>query len=230
MAELMPALERSFGDWQRGAGAGASSSSVASSPGRGKVHLIDKPDAPQSVIVAAHLADAGGQRRGPRAGDGDAQFRRHGDLAPEPQPAPGQALVLRHRGRRQHACAARALFMVVAPVQTDKTKEAMVEVMKEIRGVAGERPLAGEEFDSIMRSQVARLPGRFETLDSLVAAATDFVGIGRAPEYYYDYAGNLRALSPGQLATRRQRVREARRTGLDDHRRPEDRSKPACAS
>jgi hypothetical protein len=30
-------------------------------------------------------------------------------------------------------------FLVVAPVQTDKTKEAMIEVAKEIRGVAGER-------------------------------------------------------------------------------------------
>ena len=85
-------------------------------------------------------------------------------------------------------------FAVFAPVQTDKTKESMVEVRKEILGLEGERPLAGEELDSILRSQVARLPGRFETLDSLVAAALDMVNTGRAPEYYYDYSKNLQAL------------------------------------
>ena len=36
-------------------------------------------------------------------------------------------------------------FIVIAPVQTDKTKESMVEVSKEIKGLAGERPLAGED-------------------------------------------------------------------------------------
>lgn len=87
-------------------------------------------------------------------------------------------------------------FIVVAPVQTDRTRE----VMKEIRGVAGARPLVGEEYDSIMRSQVARLPGRFETLDALVSAAVDHVNTGRAPEYYYDYAQNLQALDPAALA------------------------------
>jgi zinc protease len=91
-------------------------------------------------------------------------------------------------------------FVVVAPVQTDRTRESMVEVMKEIRGVAGARPLVGEEYDSIMRSQVARLPGRFETLDALVSAAVDHVNTGRAPAYYYDYAQNLQALDPAALA------------------------------
>jgi zinc protease len=60
--------------------------------------------------------------------------------------------------------------------------------------VAGERPLAGEEYDSILRSQVARLPGRFETLDSLLAAALDIVNTGRDPGYYANYARNLATL------------------------------------
>src|SRR5690606_22938555 len=66
-------------------------------------------------------------------------------------------------------------FVVIAPVQTDKTGPAMQEVYAEIRGLAGERPLAGEELDSILRSQVSRLPGRFETLSSLVNAAVDLL-------------------------------------------------------
>jgi zinc protease len=42
-----------------------------------------------------------------------------------------------------------------------------------LREVAGERPVAGEEFASLMRNMTMRLPGRFETLSSLEGAALD---------------------------------------------------------
>ena len=74
----------------------------------GKVYLIDKPDAPQSVIVAAHVTERGGAPRRPRHRDGDAQFRRHVDVAPEPQPAARQALELRHAGGDARRRAGRA--------------------------------------------------------------------------------------------------------------------------
>ncbi|KRD80409.1 pitrilysin family protein [Lysobacter sp. Root983] len=195
---LKPELERAFGNWQGGA-APSKRLSAPSSPGRGKVVLIDRPDAPQSVILAAHLGPTG-------AGDDDlaletvmrnfggmATSRLNRNLRLEKHWSYGTS------GGVSGARGPRA-FTVIAPVQTDKTKESMVEVLKEIRGVAGARPLVGEEYDSIMRSQVARLPGRFETLDSLVAAATDVANTGRAPEYYYDYAQRLRALDADALA------------------------------
>ena len=114
------------------------------------------------------------------------------------------------------------MFSVIAPVQTDKTKEAMVEVMKEIRGVAGERPLAGEEFDSIMRSQVGA-PAR---------PLRDARCAGRRRHRFRRHrprAGVLLRLrrqpartDAGGPGRRRQGVREARRADLDDHRRLEE--------
>jgi zinc protease len=91
-------------------------------------------------------------------------------------------------------------FYVVAPVQTDKTKDAMLEVAKELRGVAGERPLAGDEFKSIMRNQTLSLPGRFETLDALERAAAEIVSYGYPDDYYANYAKNVRALNEQALA------------------------------
>jgi zinc protease len=85
-------------------------------------------------------------------------------------------------------------------VQTDKTREAMVEVAKEIRGVAGERPLVGEEYDSIMRSMRSRLAGRFETVGALESAALTSVNLGLPDDYWPNYAGRLRALTAPQLA------------------------------
>ncbi len=65
------------------------------------------------------------------------------------------------------------MLVVIAPVQTGKTKESMVEVSKEIKDVAGPRLLAGEEYQSIMRNMSLRLPARFSTLQSLENAATN---------------------------------------------------------
>ena len=59
MAQLEPALAKAFGGWARGDAPKKSIGTVARSAG-GKVYLIDKPGAPQSVIVAAHVAERGG--------------------------------------------------------------------------------------------------------------------------------------------------------------------------
>jgi zinc protease len=82
----------------------------------------------------------------------------------------------------------------------------MLEVLKEIKGVAGERPLAGDELASIRRNQLSSLGGRFETLASLVGAAQTTLSIGRDPAYYYDYAGNIRALSEADFANAAKRL------------------------
>ncbi|HKR64537.1 MAG TPA: hypothetical protein VJZ00_12465 [Thermoanaerobaculia bacterium] len=86
-------------------------------------------------------------------------------------------------------------------MQTDKTKEAIVEVQKEIRGVAGERPVAGEEFTSMLRSQVMRLPGAYETLGALSNAAISMLMLNRPEEYYAQYAKNIRTLTEESLNT-----------------------------
>jgi zinc protease len=91
-------------------------------------------------------------------------------------------------------------FYVLAPVQTDKTKEAMVEIARELRGVAGERPLDGEEFQSVMRNATLGLPGRFETLDALERAAVDIISFGYPDDCYANYARNVRALDEKALA------------------------------
>ena len=198
LAQLMPALEASFGSCQ----GGSAPAKAVAAPGRtaGKrVFLIDKPDAPQSTIVAAHLSQVQGQPE---------------DLAAEPlmQNFGGMATSRLNRnlrldkhwsygtsGQLTNPRGQRA-FLVLAPVQTDKTREAMQEVAKEIRGVAGERPVQGEEFDSIMRNMRSRLAGRFETLAALDSAALTSLNLGLPDAYWSDYSTRMRQLDAAQLA------------------------------
>ncbi|MGZ8301970.1 MAG: M16 family metallopeptidase [Telluria sp.] len=196
--KLVPALEASFGRWKAGAAPAKKVGMVARTAGK-RLYLIDKPGAPQSTIVAAHVSETPGQPE---------------DLALEPvmQNFGGMATSRLNRNLRldKHwsygtsggltAPRGQRAFTVVAPVQTDKTKEAMLEVAKEIRGVAGERPLAGEEYTSIMRNMTSRLAGRFATLSSLELAAVTSLNWGLPDDYWSKYAGNVRALSEPQLA------------------------------
>jgi zinc protease len=198
MAQLTPAIERAFARWSRGAAPKKPIGAVGAGTG-GKVYLIDKPDAPQSVIVATHVTEKGGQAQDLametvlRNFGGMATSRLNRNLRLDKHWSYGTSAVLPGaRGPRP--------FYVVAPVQTDKTKDAMVEVAKELRGVAGERPVTGEEFASIMRNQTLGLPGRFETLDALERAAIDIVSFGYPDDYFANYARNVRALDEAALA------------------------------
>lgn len=197
MQKLVPELERAFGTWKRGDAPKKDIATVAPTAGK-RVYLIDKPDAPQSVIVAAHVAKKGGTDADVAL---DTVMRNFGGMATSRL---NRNLRLdKHwsygtQGFINDARAQRPLI-IVAPVQTDKTKESIVEVQKEIRGIAGERPITGEEFASVMRNQTLRLPGSFETLDSLTNAAIRTMTLGRSDDYYVNYAKNVRAVTEADL-------------------------------
>ena len=204
LADVKARLDAAFGDW-RGGTAPKKAVAAGAPAARGKVYLLDRPNAPQSVIVAAHLTEPGGAADDlaietvMRNFGGIATSRLNRNLRLDKHWSYGTTgNIGTARGPRS--------FLVIAPVQTDRTNESMVEVMKEIRGVAGERPLAGDEFASIRRNQLSSLGGRYETLASLVAAAQTGLSIGRDPAYYYDYATNVRALSEADLAAAAKRL------------------------
>lgn len=199
MKDLLPELERAFGSWKRGDAPKKQLDTLPRTAGK-KVYLIDKPDAPQSVIVAAHLSEPGGRAEDlaietvMRNFGGIATSRLNRNLRLDKHWSYGTSgQVTEARGQRP--------FLVVAPVQTDKTKEAIQEVVKEIRGVAGDRPLAGEEFQSVMRNQTMRLPGSFETLGSLQNAALRITNLGYPDDYFAKYASSVRALNEETLNT-----------------------------
>ena len=198
LAQVVPELERAFGSWKGGAAPKKNLTAVAQARG-GRIYLIDRPDAQQSVIVAAHVTDRTGMPEDlaietvMRNFGGMSTSRLNRNLRLEKHWSYGASANLPDaRGQRP--------FLVVAPVQSDKTKESMIEVAKEIRGVAGERPIQAEEFASIMRTQTMGLPGRFETLGALESAAIYLLNSGAADDYFATYARRVRTLTEQDLA------------------------------
>ncbi|MGB7219910.1 MAG: pitrilysin family protein, partial [Vicinamibacterales bacterium] len=197
LAALLPELERAFGTWAAGQAPAKRIQAVPRTTGR-RVYLMDRPGAPQSVIVAAHVSEPGGQTEDLAIETvmlnfgGLATSRLNRNLRLDKAWSYGTAgQLVTARGQRP--------FVVIAPVQTDKTKESIVEVMKELRDIGGARPIAGEEFASIMRTQTLSLPGRFATLASLETAASQVLNYRYGDDYFGTYSRRVRTLGEREL-------------------------------
>ena len=68
-------------------------------------------------------------------------------------------------------------FITQPPVQTDKTKEALVELDKELCSILGKQPISERELSTGQKNQTLQLPGRWETDDA----------VGNSDDYFTTY-------------------------------------------
>jgi zinc protease len=192
LKEVTPKLEKLFGGW-KGGKVPAKNLKTVPVAAKSAVYLIDKPGALQSVIIAGVVAP-------PRATPEDIAIeamnnslggtfgaRLNMNLREDKHWSYGVRSVVRD-ARSQRP------FYAVAPVQTDKTKEALVEMNKEFRGIVGDHPVSADELAKIQANETLKLPGSRETLDSLGQSIVDLVQFGLPDDYYETYAGKVHAL------------------------------------
>ena len=74
-------------------------------------------------------------------------------------------------------------FFAYAPVQTDKTKESIAELGKELRDILGPRPVTNEETSKAISNQTLELPGSWETIDAVDSSIGDIVRYGLPNNY-----------------------------------------------
>ena len=90
-------------------------------------------------------------------------------------------------------------WMTQAPVQTDRTKESLVEINKELRDVFGARPISQEELNKNKDNRTLRLAGSRETMTEVGDAIENIVQYGLSDDYYSTYASKVRALATNDL-------------------------------
>ncbi|MFN3325656.1 MAG: M16 family metallopeptidase [Bryobacteraceae bacterium] len=204
MAEITPKLERLFSKWQRGDVPKKNIANVALRP-KSSVYLIDKPGSIQSVILAGQVAP-------PKVNPDEIAIetmnailggmflsRVNMNLREDKHWSYGaRTYLLPARGQRP--------FAVLAPVQTDKTKESIVEVDKEIRGILKDRPVNEEEMNLAQDSLTLRLPGSQETTNQLGGALAEIVRYGLPDDHFQTYQGKVRALKREDVNAAAERV------------------------
>jgi zinc protease len=199
LAEITPMLEKTFGGWKGGE---VPKKVIATVPAPAKplVYLIDRPGALQSVIVGAQLAPP---RNSPESlpleivndvFGGTFSSRINMNLREDKHWSYGvRSLVQPAIGQRT--------FMSISPVQTDKTGDALKELVREYKGVAGERQITGAELKFAQDNRTLRLPGSFETAGQLGGAYTTILQYGLPDDYYNTYTEKALALTPEQANT-----------------------------
>jgi zinc protease len=197
-AEMGPKLEKVFGAWKPGDPPKKNIARVPP-PTQSVVYLVDRPGSQQSLILAGNPAppknnpeeipiDAMNDILG-----GDFGARINMNLREDKHWSYGaQTILFGAVGQRP--------FLVYAPVQTDKTKESLAEVVKELRGIRGDRPATPEELARIKASETLRLPGSRETIGQVAGSIETLVEYGLPDNYYDTFASKMREVSLADVA------------------------------
>jgi zinc protease len=199
LATLQPLLEQRFGAWHAPAGP-APQKNIADVPLQPKprVFLIDRPGAEQSQIVALTVAPTRADPDHIRfvALDtllgGNFTSRLNMNLREDKHWSYGA-------GTRMTDAVGQGTFRAGGGVQTDRTADAMREILKELRDVIGARKPDVAELDFAKDSVAIALPGNNETSNEIADSYAEILTFGLEDSYWNDFVGELTALTPADV-------------------------------
>jgi zinc protease len=82
-------------------------------------------------------------------------------------------------------------FRAGGDVVSLKSDAALVEFMKELRGIAGARPITDQELATAKDSLIQRLPGTFASVQNVNSAIVSLWTQGLPDNYYQQYSGKI---------------------------------------
>jgi predicted Zn-dependent peptidase len=205
---VLPALERHFGGWGPPATPRpAKPIPQANRPAAARVYLIDRPDAVQSSILVGLVAPSSAATNSIEMDTmndvlgGTFTSRLNMNLREEKHWSYGVRSDLPDaQGERP--------WLLSAPVQADRTVDAMRELKREIEEFVGARPATGAEIRRVMNRDVRALSGRYETNAAVASAIAEMIVFDRPDDY-------VRTLKTRLEAQTEPAVQDAAREALD---------------
>ncbi|MEE8528392.1 MAG: pitrilysin family protein [Gammaproteobacteria bacterium] len=206
MDEILPLLNEQFGNWKTPRSALPTKNiEDVELPDATRVFLIDKPDAPQSLILAGHLAPPSGVDNNlaieiMNAGlGGEFTARVNMNLREDKGWAYG-AYTFFNGARAQRP------WFVYAPVQTDRTVDSIRELLAEFDGYLGHTPATAEELEQNVKNSVRSLPGQYETAGAVLGVLQSNHRYGRPDDYVTTLKAGHEALTLDDLHSAAQEV------------------------
>lgn len=197
LAELTPKLEKLFASWKPG-DVPVKNLATVTPPEKTVIYLMDRPGAAQSVIVAADLVpsranpDETAVKTVNHILGGSFTSRLNMNLREDKHWSYGvRSSIVDAIGQRP--------FLVVAPVQTDKTKDAIEEMSRELKGIVGPSPASEEELSKAQKDETLTLAGRWETSSSVANSIGEIVHFGLPADYFIKYPETVLALKTDDL-------------------------------
>ena len=199
LGEVVPLLEARFGDWKPPAtprGTKLFRQDRMARPSR--IVLIDRPQSPQSMILAGQLLATRGVDdplpllTANEVLGGGITSRLMQDLREKKAWAYGvgtQARMVREI----------MPWLVYAPVQTDKTGASIRAILDDTRAFLTSSGVTAAERERTINSQIRELPGAFETSNELISAMVRNDTFGRPDDYYARLPERYRAMTAANL-------------------------------
>ena len=186
-------LEQAFNGWST-ASDGSAGLDVGPQRSASTIYLVDKPGAAQSVIAAAQVSvprthpDFQSLMVMNMAFGGQFTARLNMNLRED------KGYTYGYRARYDWRRAV-STFLVGGAVQTDVTKEALVETMKEFRDLVGSRPIDAEEYEKARMGMIRGFPPTFETPSQVLRRLLDIVHFGLPDDHFSSQVARIEAVT-----------------------------------
>ncbi len=198
LAEVQAALNAGLGDWRAAGPAGTKAFPPLRAVTTPKIVLIDRPDSPQSLIVAAQMTPLEAKTDTLAATTANTVLgsgflsRINMDLREAKHWSYGAGGGYR---LMQNAVP----YVINAPVQADKTGPAIASLREQISGFLGKQGVTRVEFQRSIDGETRQLAGTYETAGAVLGAMQSNDFLGRPDNYQATLPQKYRALTIPQL-------------------------------
>ncbi len=187
LKEITPMLEKRFGNWKPNAAAAPAKDFSRAIPApQSKIVLIDRPNSPQSLVLAGQVLNVKGSddllklRAANEIFGGDFLSRINMDL----RETKGWSYGV---GSQISGAEDRVPFYIFAPVQTNQTGPSIKVVIDQLNDFNGAKPVTADELEKTIKGNVLELPGSYEQSASVLAQ----MQADRLNKRPFDYAETL---------------------------------------
>jgi len=99
-----------------------------------------------------------------------------------------------------------SFFSGYAPVQTDKTKESISEMQKELAQYINDKPATEAEFNKVRGNSIMQLPGNWETNDAVLGSLQEAIKYNRGLNYLNNYPAMLQNMQLANINSAAKKV------------------------
>ncbi len=197
--ELVAQLEGRLGNWRAPATPRGTKTFPAHAPAAGpRIVLIDRPQSPQSFILAGQLLAAEGTQDllnltvSNEVLGGDFLARINMDLRETRGWSYG---AFAFPAMREHQIP----YLIQAPVQADRTGDSIQAVREQVSGFLGANGVTAAELQRVVLGNTRQLPGQFETSQAVLGALRSNALYQRPDDYWETIANRYAGMTAPAL-------------------------------
>jgi zinc protease len=191
---VKPAVERALAGWTAGGERPVFSYPRIPERGPTTIYLVDKPGAAQSTFALGNpgpprtTSDYFALQVMNRILGGQFQSRLNANIREDKGYSYGVTSAFSY-GKGPGP------FRAGGDVVTAKSDAALIEFMKELRGIGGTRPVTEDELETAKDGLIQRLPDQFASVNAVNGAITGIFVQGLPEDFYQQYSKNVAAIT-----------------------------------